>query len=411
MTSASPSSETVTPPSLETNSHTPASDWLANCLLHGERPQPHQVGIIIGQEALQQINQHCRSDLYRELGGVLLGKAFQRQGQQWVAVAAALPAISTQHGPIHFTFTADVWAQINRDRESRYPQLAIVGWFHTHPDLGVFYSADDVVVHTVAFREMWHIGLVVDPVRHEACFFGWDQQPLTDGLERAILPHEGFYERTDNQPTSVIDWRVGRDRYWDQPRSYRESGATLSGVNMASDVSPDENTIYAPRNDWPVLSSGLGIWLGLLNLFVMFCLLLGVFIPLERRNAALESVVMALADDTMTQANALGLAECPDARLRILAPQAGETVLTGDEITIIGTAEYAAANRYTLYLRPSGGEAWTTVRSFRRDQTFNQLGSLDTATLIPGSYELRLSALTTDGTTLGASCTIAFELK
>ena len=411
MTSASPSSETVTPPTPETNSHGSASDWLANCVLHGERPQPHQVGIIIGQEALQQINHHCGSDLYRELGGVLLGKAFQRQGQQWVAVAAALPAISTQHGPIHFTFTADVWAQINRDRERYYPQLSIVGWFHTHPDLGVFYSADDVVVHTVAFREMWHIGLVVDPVRHEACFFGWDQQPLNDGLERAILPHEGFYERTDNQPTSVIDWRVGRDRYWDQPRRYQEARPTLSGVNMASDMAPAENTIYAPRNEWPVLSSGLGIWLGLLSLFVTFCLLLGVFLPLERRNAALETVVLTLADDTMAQANALGLAECPDARLRILAPQAGGEVTAGAEVAIVGTAEYAAANRYTLHLRPLGSEAWSLVRSFRRDQTLNQLGTLDATTMTPGLYELRLTALTTEGTPLGASCTIAFELK
>ena len=78
---------------------------------------------------------------------------------------------------------------------------------------------------------------------------------------------------------------------------------------------------------------------------------------------------------------------------------------------VCGGGYSGAANRYTLHLRPTGSEEWTLVRTFRRHQTFNQLGTLDTTTLTPGVYELRLTALTTEGTPLGTSCTIAFELK
>ncbi len=416
MTSASTSSsETTIPTHPETTTSSPASDWLANCLLHGERPQPNQVGVLISQEALRQIDRHCNTDLHRELGGVLLGKAFQRQGQQWVAIAAALPAISDQHGPVHFTFTADVWAKINRDRESLHPQLTIVGWFHTHPDLGVFYSADDVVVHTVAFRELWHIGLVVDPVRQEACFFGWDQQNLLDGLERAISPIEGYYERTDEQPNQVVNWHIGRDRAWDRPMGRRATRPrpTLSGVGLADDSTPAGDNFYAPGNEWPTLAPTTGLWFGLAGLTLTILLLLAVILPLTQRATTLQNVILTFADQTMSEANALGAAACPDPHLRLIVPSAGTTVARASETTVIGTADVAAASQYMLYVRATTdeNEEWTTVTRFRRDRTLGQLGTLDTSAMIPGPYQLYLVALNREGQSIGESCTIVFELE
>lgn len=416
MTSVSTSSsETTTPTHTETTTSSPASDWLANCLLHGERPQSHQVGILISQEALRQIDRHCKTDLHRELGGVLLGKAFQRQGQQWVAIAAALPAISDQHGPVHFTFTADVWAKINRDRESLHPQLTVVGWFHTHPDLGVFYSADDVVVHTVAFRELWHIGLVVDPVRQEACFFGWDQQNLLDGLERAISPIEGYYERADEQPTRVVNWHIGRDRAWDRPTGRRATRPqpSLSEVGLADDLTPAEDNFYAPGNDWPTLAPTTGLWVGLAGLALTILLLLAVTLLLERRATTLQHVLLTFADQTMAEANASGAAACPDPHLRIIVPSAGTTVPRTSKTTLIGTADVAAASQYKLYVRAATdeNEEWSTITSFRRDRTLSQLGTLDSSAMTPGIYQLYLVALNREGQSIGESCTIVLELK
>lgn len=409
MTSALTSSEANSSPASNPSATPSPPDWLANCVLHGERPQPHQVGIVITQAALRQIDAHCRSDFHRELGGVLLGKAFQRQGQQWVAIAAALPATSSDHGPIHFTFTADVWAKINRDRETHHPQLAIVGWFHTHPDLGVFYSADDVVVHTVAFRELWHIGLVIDPVRQDACFFGWDQQELRDGLERAILPIEGFYERTDEQPQPVTGWRIGRDRAWN--RRPERMATTLSGVNQAEDLVPAENQYLLPPSPWPTLAPGIAVWVGLLGLIMTFCLLLFVIVPQERQITALENVTLMFATEAMNTATEAGAAACPDPDLRLITPLAGGTAPMGEELVIVGTADVAAANRYSLQIRASTAEQWSTVATFRRDHRLAELGRVDTGELSPGPYQLLLAARNNQNQIIGETCMILFELK
>jgi proteasome lid subunit RPN8/RPN11 len=157
--------------------------------------------------SIKQIIDHAASNLRAEVGGVLLGKAYQENEHLVVEVQAALPARNDDHGPVHFTFTADAWSQIHRERQADYAGLDIVGWFHTHPGLGVFYSSDDVVVHSAAFTMPWHVGLVVDPLRSEAAYFGWVDGELT--------PLDGFYEiqRAPNAK-KVAPWRVVRTAVW-----------------------------------------------------------------------------------------------------------------------------------------------------------------------------------------------------
>ncbi len=186
-----------------------------DCLLHGSYPAPEHVHVITTQYALKQVVAHSESNLSVELGGVLLGKAFRADDRLFVRVEAAIPAVTDDNGPVHFTFTADAWTQIHVDRMA-YPSLDIVGWFHTHPDLGVFYSADDEVVHSAAFTQPWHVGLVVDPVRNQGSFFGW-----IDGLPR---PLPGFYElipadagEDGEVPRAVVDWDVVIDHSWFMP--------------------------------------------------------------------------------------------------------------------------------------------------------------------------------------------------
>jgi proteasome lid subunit RPN8/RPN11 len=140
---------------------------------HGRFPAEQEVVVILSQLALRQIAAHSNSNLDCEVGGAMLGHAFRSDGRTFVEVRAAIPAVTDDHGPFHFTFTADSWSQLHKDRDERYPDLDIVGWFHTHPDLGVFYSSDDVIVHSAAFTLPWHVGMVVDPIRKEAGVFGW----------------------------------------------------------------------------------------------------------------------------------------------------------------------------------------------------------------------------------------------
>jgi len=232
-------------------------------LLHGQEPSPGQVKVVISQLALRQVEGHGTSDLSRELGGVLLGKSTQSGTLILVNVMAALPVRSDDHGPAHFTFSADTWAHLHQDREERYPHLDVVGWYHTHPDLGVFFSADDIVVHTAAFVLPWQIGMVLDPARGEVCLAGWNQKEGTT-LSRELAGIDGFYEKLDHQESSVVSWRFVRASIWRQ-------GGYLPKTQ------PDEREVYITPSEWPSLpqiSPWWGVALGGLSLLISLLLLL-----------------------------------------------------------------------------------------------------------------------------------------
>lgn len=402
MTSASTSSKTaVSPPSDDAPQSTPELRQLGHKQppnlpeqghLHGRAPAPHQVQIIVSQAALQQIDSHGRSNLTTELGGALLGRAYQHQNQVFVEIQAALPVVSADHGPIHFTFTADTWRQLRQDREEKYPNLEIVGWFHTHPDLGVFYSGDDVVVHSAAFTLPWHVGLVIDPARNEACFFGWENGDL--------VPFPGFYELLDSQTTPFARWRVTRSSVWKDT-----SEADLARQAVAG---PQPTTVYTPRSVTPTFNPGIGLIVGSLGLLLSFFLLVGWVLPLSQKVNQLQTVILVMADETLTAGNAA----CPDPRLRILTPLTGQRYQVGATIVSIGTASHPDAARYRVEARPSDSESWNPLRTINRDINLGTLARWDTTDYAPGLYTLRLTAVDRNNIRLAHTerCELQIEL-
>lgn len=338
--------------------------------LHGRSPRNDPVIIITHREALGQITAHSQSDLGVELGGALLGRAYRYKGQVYVEVQAALPAAAGDHGPIHFTFTADSWTQLQQDRSASYPHLDIVGWFHTHPGLGVFYSGDDVIVHSAAFTLPWHVGLVVDPVGNEAAFFGWAKNNL--------VPLAGFYELVEPPIGPVVDWQMVPTTVWQE--SYEERPEQETGLTEAGEW---QTAV------WQQDASHWGLIMGALGLLLGFFLLVGWVVPLTNQVNRLESVALTLADEALPA----NTAACPDPRLRILTPLAGGVVPAGSELEIIGTADHPDAYRYRVEVRPMGVDLWTLVDDQRRDNTLGLLAKWDTSTLQPGMYEIRLTAV------------------
>lgn len=238
--------------------------------LHGHAPAGDQVRVFISQVALRQIDEHAHSDLSSEVGGVLMGHLREGDSHLSIDVLAALPAITEDQGPVHFTFTADAWARIHEDRSDQYPDLQIVGWFHTHPDLGVFYSADDVIVHSAAFVMPWQVGLVIDPIRLEGCLFGWRSVPQ-DMTKPILIPINGFYERLDEQPASTVTWQLVRSSIWETSYVPEDSRYLPEGDRFSQ---PD---LYMPENDWPALpriSPWWGVLLGGMSLLISLLLLL-----------------------------------------------------------------------------------------------------------------------------------------
>ncbi len=364
---------------------------LEGCLLHGQQPAPGEPVVLIHQTALLQANAHSLSNVDVELGGALLGQAYRSEGIVYVEVKAALPATSADHGPVHFTFSADSWSQLQRDRTTHYPNLDIVGWFHTHPDLGVFYSSDDVVVHSAAFTLPWHIGLVIDPLREEASFFGWNNGHLE--------PLTGFYELPERQPETIVTWRAVQSAVWDS--AYVPPAA--DGQQVSRVFLPDGEAGQA------ISTRNAGLILGALGLGLSLLLLLAGILPLIRQVDTLETTVLALADQSLAATNAV---TCPDPRLRLIAPITGQSFPMGSTVPLIGTTAYPDATRYQLELRPSGSQTWVLLDRSNRDTRLDELARWDTTGYAQGAYEIRLTAVDMNNIRLANSspCSIALQL-
>ena len=363
----------------------PPADWLH----HGQIPGDGQPVVLLHQTALAQIVAHSRSNLDCELGGALLGQAYRYKSGVVVEVKAALPASSSDHGPVHFTFSADSWSKLHRDRSAHYPNLDIVGWFHTHPDLGVFYSSDDVVVHSAAFTQPWHVGLVVDPVREEAAFFGW--------VNGALAPLAGFYELAERQPETQVQWRVVPTTVWDHAYEAQALAEADSRVVLARSGRPR----FSGRE--------LGLAASAAALLLSFFLIVGVVLPLSRQVELLETTILNLAQVSLADSNGL---TCPDPRLRILTPLSGQAYAAGSAIRFIGTAGYPEAQRYQLDFRPAQAGQWTLVDRLGRDTRLGALAEWDTTGLSAGAYEVRLAPVDRNNIRLADSsqCTVTVNL-
>ncbi len=234
-----------------------------NGYLHGVEPTQGVLKVFMRQQALRQVYDHGQSDLAVELGGLLLGSVVKGMDELSVKILATIPVSTIDHGPVHFTFTADAWAQVNRERLDQFPDLDVVGWYHTHPGLGVFFSADDVVVQKAAFVMPWHIALVVDPIRKQGCFFGWKSN-REDVPDDDLAPLPGFWEVPDAEKAEFRTWDYVAAAVWSQKHQNRLNRSASSRV-------------YTPDGDWhilPPINPWWGVLLGGLSLLISLLLLL-----------------------------------------------------------------------------------------------------------------------------------------
>jgi proteasome lid subunit RPN8/RPN11 len=135
--------------------------------------------IVVFRPVLEQIIEYSERDAKQEQGGFLLGGVHYHEGE-YVEIRAFLPATETRSAAASLRFTHDTWAALNREVDERYPDELVVGWQHTHPNLGIFLSNQDLFIHKHFFSAPWQIAMVVDPVRQELGFFQWRRGEIID---------------------------------------------------------------------------------------------------------------------------------------------------------------------------------------------------------------------------------------
>lgn len=124
--------------------------------------------------ALQQLAGHPE-----ECGGLLLGEVFadgdDPARSRAVLVTQAVAAEAFASTGISLRMSSDVW---ERARGRLGPLELVVGWYHSHPGLGAFFSATDRRTQRAFFPHTYSVGWVVDPSSNESAWFvGRDATP------------------------------------------------------------------------------------------------------------------------------------------------------------------------------------------------------------------------------------------
>ena len=112
-------------------------------------------------------------DQIKEVGGILVGELYRDDNGAYLEVTAAIVAEHTRNEGTEVAFTPETWAQVNRVKDQMYPDHRMVGWYHTHPNFGIFLSDRDRFVHRHSFPQPWGLAYVIDPVQRAEGLFVW----------------------------------------------------------------------------------------------------------------------------------------------------------------------------------------------------------------------------------------------
>jgi proteasome lid subunit RPN8/RPN11 len=146
-------------------------------------PSGSHVGIVVAAEACAALERHCdQSNRHgREVAGILVGFKHEVPGESGTApdyhivVTDILPVATADASGTHVKLDEETWRAIERECETRFTphQKIRLGWYHTHPTQGIFFSGQDLDAHTV-FTQAYQVALVVDPQRMAAGLFYWE---------------------------------------------------------------------------------------------------------------------------------------------------------------------------------------------------------------------------------------------
>jgi proteasome lid subunit RPN8/RPN11 len=170
----------------------PDRDRKYACLAY-QVPGADDMPIFLDREVADRIERHALSDTSVELGGILLGHECvdDQTGQPFVWISRELEARHYENTQASFTYTHESWEEITRERDKRFPDLDIVGWYHTHPDFGIFLSGHDQFIHNHFFAQPLQVAYVVDPIRRTRGFFVWKGGKLVEvGGYHIVSPRE-----------------------------------------------------------------------------------------------------------------------------------------------------------------------------------------------------------------------------
>jgi proteasome lid subunit RPN8/RPN11 len=143
----------------------------------------------IHSKAYEQAMAHLGSSS-TEQGGLLLGPAWASPGKPnqvvRIEIIEAVPSPMNNSTEYSLRMGAEVWQAANTRLDTLLTQnqftgvaLRLIGWFHSHPNLGAFFSSTDRATQSAFFNHPYSVGWVIDPFSkraedHQALYLGAD---------------------------------------------------------------------------------------------------------------------------------------------------------------------------------------------------------------------------------------------
>jgi proteasome lid subunit RPN8/RPN11 len=150
---------------------------------------------------LQQIRRHARSSMTAEVCGILIGGEVDGVTR----IEACIAGENAAQGGAHVTFTQNTWEHIYKIKDSKFPDRAIVGWYHSHPGFGIFLSEYDIFIHENFFAAPFQVAWVFDPHSDDEGCFGWIEEHVEPLGRISVFRDESVVEKKSRQPAGEVE--------------------------------------------------------------------------------------------------------------------------------------------------------------------------------------------------------------
>ena len=116
---------------------------------------------------MKLIEEHCFSETEVEVGGFLVGLV----GENETLVSNVFPAQHSVGASTQLTFTHESWNALYEQLKNEPEGTTLVGWYHSHPNFGVFLSEHDKFIQSNFFKQDGNVTIVVDPIKGRKGWF------------------------------------------------------------------------------------------------------------------------------------------------------------------------------------------------------------------------------------------------
>ena len=121
----------------------------------------------------ERIAAHAAEKLSLEICGVLVGHWRRDADGPFVLIEESIRCDKAVSNAGDVTFTHEAWNEVHQQMDTKFTDRDIVGWYHSHPNFGIFLSERDCFIQEHFFNGPGQIAYVVDPVNGVEGVFAW----------------------------------------------------------------------------------------------------------------------------------------------------------------------------------------------------------------------------------------------